>query len=1794
MSDFKQLQGNYLAAKQAFTAASRKEYLSRQQLQLKEREIAAFLTAERLPTLPAGHPLATDLATLQQVLTLDQAGLQQAASNLETARKTFQDGAEETPGAPGTIADVPIGNALANLPATIPILLLPLRIQTRFRTVKHIARNIPPELLVDVNKLTNPLLKTQIRSLLPSLVPKADPLAGVSSQAYLLSNIGTPAARALITSLNTNGPFGFGVAPRRWQKVEDTYELLIRFFPDDIFLQTHETALTEAEQQAGQTFWQAMLNATREQQLNAWQNLQTTFSPTRSAWIARMMRPTNFPDGQLPVGEVLHFPTVDQKADAWTLPAQTELLPERLSVRMVFKSGSGRQAIGKPIPDFLQLGFDPAETNDQAFAEKGQGLDLPPAIRWLTDFSEAEKVGMAIRISLSAAEFSAGITQLFVLGVKTGADPSEGARLITMLFQNHQFKSNGMAFLPQGTPTNNLPGQPSGFNADGLPAAVTFANEFPVTPNQDPQSDGHRLAAALGLPVNTFDRIVHADRREGEEALLMNRALWPGTMGYFLDNLMRPAITDADIGIAKSFFQNYVTGRGLLPPFRVGKQPYGIIPTTSWLEWKPDATTSADEIRFVQFLKKLDQQWSQLMGQVKTVKKIFDPTSTASQEDQNRDFRQLLSAQASSTRFFRRLIAGEYLLWNLNTNVEPAAGVNTTGIKTNPRAYLSLLQGANGWGETLTKKPRMLGKFLENDPYKLTDFLYDTLAGTNLTNADGANYLFLLLNASVEQLRDRAFGDDLGKFVTQASSKLLFNLARFALLQDWITAATALVQKENARISAFAQLDFELEYLTADVKPSPEHLDLFAGMFTSDFDTRKNKWAFLAEKLASGVTAGDTIKSQLGTTVPADSPVRRVQDTRAALTQLAAIPDERLERLMTEHIDLCSFRLDAWLQGLPLKRLADQRGTDASKTGLFIGAYGYIENLIPSADSWVDIEEVASPVVAPPNAAPDRVVMPVFDFSPYTAAQQVQVRKSMVVYLGSDPNTRLVQHPLLQTLMQTRAPGQVATNGFLLTPSLEHATAASILRAGYEQYVQEQSTEAHPLAVNLNSIRTDQALTLLKGLLAGHSLNEQIGYFIERKMYEIPILAALVPIIRQTFPLRVETEELADGKQQLSKDDKTANLALLLDGLDLLQEKRKAESAPGAGPKWTTLLTQRFPVQQLRLAFLSVVEQAGQLFDAVSDLTLAESIFQTVKGNPERAAATLRTVSEGALTNLPEITQISGDTQVLTHRVGFVLTPAATNSAVWPTGGQPLSAGATLSSTLNRWLADQLPAPDRIFASVTSEDGTSVKISLATLGLQPIDLVTFLQKTGGKPENSLLTFLVARAGRVAIGAESNTLLGVDFSRNDDFKQTEFSVRELLSVVSCLTQLLQKSRPMMPEDWTLPVQATGVSTAALTNDTLLQAVTQLANTTATGPVPTFLAKLVQATIRLRENPPLGINTTTAEVAYAGLYELIPQAWLLGMWDASPVCPPECTAEHTALLLDQADHIAQTLQSRLDQSAKLLADLQSNTSLDSRGQFEQLVQVARLVAGDDLIVLPQFTLPNQPDIQATLNDTTLLQQAGEFGVEEWLQGVAVVRETPRQYQMLCNLREALSAPAASRSLRILQLPFLAEGGNSWVGARLPAGFIVPENVVSLALELPGSFVPTQLVSGMLLDTWREKIPQADLTAGLSINYDQPNNEAPQTLLLAVAPDQSGQWQLNSLFGAVIETIDLARKRLVDSEMIQATWLNQFLPAVVAPVDPKNNTPDLNFQVAGPFIRPDVIAPGGPGHVGPLVTR
>jgi hypothetical protein len=114
-----------------------------------------------------------------------------------------------------------------------------------------------------------------------------------------------------------------------------------------------------------------------------------------------------------------------------------------------------------------------------------------------------------------------------------------------------------------------------------------------------------------------------------------------------------------------------------------------------------------------------------------------------------------------------------------------------------------------------------------------------------------------------------------------------------------------------------------------------------------------------------------------------------------------------------------------------------------------------------------------------------------------------------------------------------------------------------------------------------------------------------------------------------------------------------------------------------------------------------------------------------------------------------------------------------------------------------------------------------------------------------------------------------------------------------------------------------------------------------------------------------------------------------------------------------------------------------------------------------------------------------------------------------------------------------------------------------FGISRDTLSIAAHGGSAFRVGTRQSGVLLDDWTEEIPTAGETTGISFRFNQPNAMPPQTLLLAVTPEENGSWDWDDLVGTLSDTLRRAKRRAVEPaqlEKLGSTW-NAFSPALVS---------------------------------------
>ncbi len=262
---------------------------------------------------------------------------------------------------------------------------------------------------------------------------------------------------------------------------------------------------------------------------------------------------------------------------------------------------------GLPVAEGLRTGPDPAAATWEV---SGGGLSVDEGLAWMVDYDRAVQVGMAITVALSGSAAPAldGVESLLVLGVQEKYDALSASDEFAKLLDIHE-RTTGLAFVPQGTPTNNTESVSSGWTSDESDGAelARLAERQIITIPQGPKlnfdDNASHLASALGMAdSSSLRRLEHGFDREAAKSGYMRTVLFEAVMGTLLRQLLDVGavhgITVKTVNAIRTWFVQQVTGGAAYPTVRIGSQPYGILPVRRTVT-TPDLTTTAGRVEQV-------------------------------------------------------------------------------------------------------------------------------------------------------------------------------------------------------------------------------------------------------------------------------------------------------------------------------------------------------------------------------------------------------------------------------------------------------------------------------------------------------------------------------------------------------------------------------------------------------------------------------------------------------------------------------------------------------------------------------------------------------------------------------------------------------------------------------------------------------------------------------------------------------------------------------------------------------------------------------------------------------------------------------------------------------------------------------------------------------------------------------------------------------------------------------------------------------------------------------------------
>jgi hypothetical protein len=574
------------------------------------------------------------------------------------------------------------------------------------------------------------------------------------------------------------------------------------------------------------------------------------------------------------------------KAAQWTQAPFTNVLPERWIV-MGYQGNAAGQVlfVGSPIADSMPVGPDP----------NGPGLATDDGMRWVTDFDRAVQAGMACRIPLTGVQ-TRGFSRIVVFGLRSELDPAQAAARFGDLLQAHHY-TDGFELLPHGAPTNNTETTSSALSTHDPNFAELFALEQgpPLCPAR-PTADGDRLARALSLKPTLLAHVRGADGGQDEEAAAVNTVLWPATWGYYLEQIVTGAVPSADtlLPLARDHFAGHVRARGHFPILRLGSQPYGVLPVFWSAKWASLEGRALDA-PLMSLLARLRTTWENSVANVPTLHGAADPEAALVS---------LLGTLPSSTSYAARSVIGpEYNLsyWRF---VQQDPG------KTWWTTLVAKSVAQTGDLSTVMAATRLANATFVDERRPLTDIL---VAPAPLDGQAAPKYIAQLRGLPWQQLRDLV--------ITTQPVALLQLLLRHAALRQYLDTAGELLATAGAAQPS--------ELIEAEI------LGISAG------PARPTAWDLLGRPYAAKGPVGTYLD-----TAKTDATLPDFAGFWSAFDKLATLTATALEFATREVMDLASYRLDAWVTSLAHYRL-DQLRTATPNGGVILGAYGWLENVVP-------------------------------------------------------------------------------------------------------------------------------------------------------------------------------------------------------------------------------------------------------------------------------------------------------------------------------------------------------------------------------------------------------------------------------------------------------------------------------------------------------------------------------------------------------------------------------------------------------------------------------------------------------------------------------------------------------------------------------------------------------------------------------------------------------------------------------------------------------------------------------
>ena len=713
-------------------------------------------------------------------------------------------------------------------------------------------------------------------------------------------------------------------------------------------------------------------------------------------------------------------------------------------------------------------------------------------------------------------------------------------------------------------------------------------------------------------------------------------------------------------------------------------------------------------------------------------------------------------------------------------------------------------------------------------------------------------------------------------------------------------------------------------------------------------------------------------------------------------------------------------------------------------------------------------------------------------------------------------------------------------NEYILAPSVNQAITGAVLRSSYNNSLRNKDRD-YSMSVNLSSERVRSAIRIIEGIRNGLSVGCVLGSDLERLIHEAykkdsrcELDACIYPL-RCMFPL---VPQKIDGK--------TADDITVLNGASLLEAYRKADNKLN----WLKDLG-LFDGLNATLKYqtlLQLIDRIDDEYDALTDVVLSESVYKLTQGNTDAVDALMQAMEEMRNIPMPDVVNIPiTSAQIDGHMVVALDVEAQSKESDILSNVEP---------KVNAWITQMLGTPAEIGVAFASdaENGNSVLDyrSLGDLGISASEMV-YLSANSKAFDSLLKTLYWVKEG---VFPQIDRSMGA----------VDWTLQEVQLAADDMRSLLAESRMLRNEDM---VKETGHASQAVYDslsstydwtmkrvNELLQKMQRLLNEQA----------IVQDSTKPDYNQVAMPDEFMMEAVklMVDCFRLGQFAALDGVDDGLLIGGKKLIANNQEWLatvgrqhafFQQMNHVYSNLQLKSDE-AKAMVE-----KATEKNHTVYMDAIRHLLVADFLLV-PAFRPDEMVDSKELLRQctTNCFGNIDAMGMERFLSDMATV-EQPMMYLHQLRMYGKCNDLDVPEILPV-QFPANSEGKQEWLGTQVSDGSLVKDAFVYMVMN-PGTMAESMMMedepkmAGIVVDHWIERIPYQNQTAAVAFNYDQPDAEAPQTLLLAVSPYFEKKWKCWSdkrMLNTMKSAIHMVKCRAVNPEMISnQRWLSGIFPLI-----------------------------------------